>query len=279
MAIQAFRREFTWFLLPVCIFMLFSLLVPIGFIIYYSFTPSDAGDSSFSLASYQNLLTSRLFMASAQTTIIVAFSATILTVLLGYPVALHLSRISPQWRPLFTGLVLLPFWTSVLVKSYSFIVVLGDAGLVNQLLTAIGLPQTQLLFNRIGLFVGMTNFLIPFAVFPLLSNLVRQPATLRRTADVMGASRTRIFWEITFPLSLPALMVSAVTCFVLSLGVFAIPALLGGRRDLMVANLIDFYTREALDWSTSCAIAVLLLVTCAALFFALRYVSGNRRLV
>jgi len=163
--------------------------------------------------------------------------------------------------------VLLPFWTSILVKSYAFIVVLGDAGIVNHAFMALGLPKVPMMFNRIGVLVGMSSFQIPFVVFPLLANLLAQDANLRRTAAVMGASDLRIFWQITFPLSLPGLLAGAIMCFVMAMGSFVTPALLGGRKDMMVANLIDFYTREALDWASASAIAVILFAVSALLLW------------
>jgi ABC-type spermidine/putrescine transport system permease subunit I len=163
--------------------------------------------------------------------------------------------------------VLLPFWTSILVKSYAFIVVLGDSGLVNNMLATLGLPKLPMIFNRFGVLVGMSSFQIPFVVFPLLANLLAQDANLRRTAAVMGASELRIFWQITFPLSLPGLLAGGIMCFVLAMGSFVTPALLGGRQDMMVANLIDFYTRESLDWASASAIAVILFAVSATLLW------------
>jgi putative spermidine/putrescine transport system permease protein len=273
MAAAVLRREFIGFLLPVCLLMGFGLLVPFGFIIHYSL------GEAFSPRAYLELFGSRLFLQVTWTTLEISLAATLFSILVGYPVALHLSRVSDRWRPLFLIFVLLPFWTSILVKSYSFIVVLGEAGLINQALTALGLPKLALMFNRAGVLIGMTNFLIPFVVFPVLANLLGQGSDLRRAAAVMGASDLRIFWRITFPLSLPGLMAGAIMSFVISLGFFVTPALLGGRRDMMVANLIDFYTREALDWPAASAISVLLLAITGALLMLLGRWRGKDALI
>jgi putative spermidine/putrescine transport system permease protein len=269
MAARALNRDFIGFLLPVCALMGFGLLVPLAFIVHHSL------GETFSLDAYTGLFQSRLFLRVVWTTVEIAVVATLVSLLLGYPIALHLSRVSDRWRPVFLILVLLPFWTSILVKNYSFIVVLGEQGLINQTIAAAGLPKLPMMFNRVGVIVGMTNFLIPFIVFPLLANLLGQSAELRRTASVMGASDLRIFWQITFPLSLPGLMAGGIMCLVISLGFFVTPALLGGRQDMMVANLIDFYTRETLDWPTASAIAVLLLATSAILLMLLGKVRNE----
>jgi putative spermidine/putrescine transport system permease protein len=274
MASNSLPREFIGFLAPVCALMGAGFLVPLAFIFYQS-----VHSETFTLKAYSDLLSSGLFLRVSRTTVEISLAATMLSIILGYPIALHISRVSERVRPLFLILVLLPFWTSILVKSYSYIVVLGQAGLINQLFTAFGLPKLDLIFNRIGVLVGMTNFLIPFVVFPLLANLLGQSTDLKKAASVMGASDMRIFWKITFPLSSPALLAGGLMSFVISLGFFVTPALLGGRHDMMVANLIDFYTREALDWGTASAIAVLLLIASGILLTMLEKVRSKGSLI
>lgn len=274
MSLQMNRRELAQFLGPVSAIMAFCLVIPLGFIFYKSL-----GDGPPSLDAYFKLLNSQLFLRVSLTTVEISFVATAVSLLLGYPIALHLSRLSDQWRPIFLIFVLLPFWTSILVKSYSFIVVLGDQGLVNNALASIGLPRLPMMFNRVAVLVGMSNFLVPLVVFPLLSNLLAQSPDLRKTAAVMGASNFRIFWQITFPLSASGLVAGGTMCFVISLGFFVTPALLGGRQDMMVANLIDFYTREALDWTTASAIAVLLFLVSSTLLLLLGRLRRENALI
>lgn len=268
------RRQFIGFLVPVTGLMGFGLLVPFCIIVYNSL-----GGGRLSLQAYLDLFNSPLFVRVTWTTLQISFSAALLSGLLGYPIALHLSRVSDRWRPIFLILVLLPFWTSILVKSYSFIVVLGEHGFVNVGLEALGVSPLPLMFNRVGVLVGMTNYLIPFIVFPLLANLLGQSPELRKAAAVMGASDLRIFWKITFPLSLPGFFAGGIMCFVISLGSFVTPALLGGRHDMMVANLIDFYTRESLDWTVASAIAVLLFAASSMLLLMLGNVQGKKSLI
>jgi putative spermidine/putrescine transport system permease protein/mannopine transport system permease protein len=158
-------------------------------------------------------------------------------------------------------LVLLPFWTSILVKSYAFTVILGREGVINLVLswvfgTQVALPM---ILNRFGVMVGMTNYLTPFIVFPVLASLLAIDPALYRAADIMSARPMRIFFTITLPLSLPGIVAGVSSVMVMSLGFFVIPALLGGRQDVMLANLVDFYTRETLDWNMAAAIGVLLL--------------------
>lgn len=274
MSSQMNRWELAGFLAPVSAIMAFGLVVPLGFIL-----SSSLGDGRLSLEAYSALFKSSLFLRVSWTTFQIALSSTALSLLLGYPIALHLSRLSDRWRPIFLIFVLLPFWTSILVKSYSFIVVLGGHGLANDALAALGLPRLPMMFNRVGVLVGMSSYLIPFVVFPLLSNLLAQNADLRKTAAVMGASDLRIFWQITFPLSASGLLAGGIMCFVISLGSFVTPALLGGRQDMMVANLIDFYTRESLDWASASAVAVLLFAVSGTLLLLLGRLRGGNGLI
>lgn len=274
MAERRLTQDFAGLLLPVCLLMAVGFAVPLAFIFHQSaFVPH------FSLSQFAELLESRLFLKVFVTTVEISLSTSLVSLLLGYPVALHLSRTPSNRRALYMILVLLPFWTSILVKSYAFVIILGENGIVNSILAGIGLPKGELIFNRVGVLVGMANFFIPFVVFPVLANLLSHDPNLRRAAEVMGASKLRIFWTITFPLSLPGVMASFVLTFVLSLGFFVTPALLGGRHDMMLANLIDFYTRETLDWPAASAIAVVLLVTTALLLGLLGRVRGARSMV
>lgn len=266
--------EFAGLLLPVCLLMAVGFIVPLLFIFHQSaFIPE------FSFSEFTELFESRLFIKVFLTTVEISLATSVLSILLGYPVALHLSRTPSNRRAIYMILVLLPFWTSILVKSYAFLIILGENGIINSILAGTGLPKGEFIFNRIGVLVGMTNFFIPFVVFPILANLLSHDPNLRRAAEVMGASKFRIFWSITFPLSLPGIAAGFVLTFVLSLGFFVTPALLGGRHDMMLANLIDFYTRETLDWPAASAIAVVLLISTALLLALLGRVRGAQPVV
>jgi putative spermidine/putrescine transport system permease protein len=209
-----------------------------------------------------------LFRRSLATTFEISAMGALLSLLLGYPVALHLSRLSPRARAFCMILVLVPFWTSILVKSYAFTVLLGKQGIVNSALSWLfgSGVEVPMLFNRVGVMVGMTNYLVPFVVFPVLASLLAIDRSVYRAVEIMGAKPPTVFWRVTLPLSMPGVASALISTFVMSTGFFVIPALLGGRQDVMLANLVDFYTRETLDWNMAAAIGVILLaiVTLAA---------------
>lgn len=250
---------------PATAFLFLVMLVPLAYVAYTSVT---AADGSLTFTAYERLFKSALFLRTLGTTFEISVLASLCSLLLGYPIALHLAKQSPRRRAIFMVLVLVPFWTSILVKSYAFTVLLGRAGLINQMLTSLFGEQIQLpmLFNRFGVMVGMTNYLIPFVVFPVLASLLAIDKTLYTASEIMGAKPPRIFFKITLPLSLPGVAAGVLSTTVMSMGFFVIPALLGGRQDVMMSNLVDFYTRESMDWNMASAIGVILLgiVTLAA---------------
>ncbi|VVD74264.1 Putrescine transport system permease protein PotH [Pandoraea morbifera] len=262
---------------PATLFLFLVMLVPLAYVVYTSITSPDGG---LSLAAYQRLFTSNLFMRTLWSTFEISIFASLSSLLLGYPIALHLAKQTPKKRAIYMVLVLVPFWTSILVKSYAFTVLLGREGLVNQLLSTLLGMQVQLpmLFNRFGVMVGMTNYLIPFIVFPVLASLLAIDKTLYRASEIMGARPPRIFFQITLPLSLPGLAAAVLSTTIMSMGFFVIPALLGGRKDVMMSNLVDFYTRETMDWNMASAIGVILLgiVTLAAVGAGQLKKMGNR---
>lgn len=261
------------FLAPVCLLMLGVFLVPLAGI---ALTSVEDGSRA-----YLEIADSRLFRQVLWNTFTISAGATLASVALGYPIAYHLARSTPRLRAVCMIFVLLPFWTSILVKSFALTVILGEQGIVNSILHwALGADAgLQMIFNRTGATIGMTHYLLPFMVFPILASLLAQGGELQRAAQVMGAGPTRIFLRVTLPLSTPGVLAGCVICFVLSLGMFVTPALLGGRKDMMMSNLVDFYTRISLDWSVASAIAVTLLLITGVLLLALTRLPGEHRLI
>lgn len=262
------------FAAPAMVLIFGVFLAPLAIVLLQSFARDG-----FTLEGYEKILGSTLFWRILRNTLEITLGAMLLSLLAGYPLAYFISQLRPAGRAVAMVLVLLPFWTSILVKSFAFIVVLGERGLIKTWLRAVLDADVvpALLFNRVGVMIGMVHFLIPFCVFPILTNLLAQPPELRRAARIMGAGRAQTFFRVTFPLSLPAVAAGAIMTAVLSIGVFVTPALLGGRRDMMVANLIDYYTREALDWTTAAALSVILLVISGMLIAILSTVDKSDR--
>ena len=263
-----------WFSAPAILLIAAVFVIPLAIVLLQSLYREG-----FTLQGYEQILGSTLFWRILRTTLEITLEASLISLLLGYPVAYFISQLNRTQRAIAMIFVLLPFWTSILVKSFAFIVILGEQGIVKNLLRQLLSYELSgsMVFNRIGVMVGMVHFLIPFCVFPILNNLLAQPPELRRAALIMGASRRQVFFRVTFLLSIPAIVAAAAMTVVLSIGVFVTPALLGGRRDMMVANLIDYYTREALDWNMAAALSIMLLAVSGALIWVLSRVDNADR--
>lgn len=248
-------RAQTIFMSPAVLIAAVIVLPPFSYVLYTS-----VHGSALSLAAYGEVLTSKLFRQALGTTLVIAGAASLLSLLLGFIVALHLARQPARRRAVLIVLVLLPFWTSILVKCFAFTIILGREGIINSVLSWIfdAKIQLPLVLNRIGLLVGMTNVLIPLIVLPVLASLLAIDNAIYRAASIMGAKPMRIFWTVTVPMCLPGIFAGLFSIFVMSLGAFIIPALLGGPQDQMLSNLVDFYNREVLDWPKAAAISVLL---------------------
>ncbi|MES1926683.1 ABC transporter permease [Salinisphaera sp. T31B1] len=260
-------------LVPLGALLLAMFLWPLGYVGWTSFY-----DGGFTTQGYAQVLTSGLIRKVAWNTLSISLWSTAVALLLGYALAMHITRMPRHRRAPYLVMVMLPFWTSILVKSFALTVVLGDQGFVTQLLRWLsgGYWHPQLMFNRFSVVVGMTNYLLPFMVLPVMASLESQDANLERAARIMGAGPLRIFFRVTLPLSLPGVFAGILMCLTLSMGMYITPALLGGSSDMMLSNLIDFYTRQSLDWVLATSIAMMLLLISAVLMLLLVRAQASR---
>jgi ABC-type spermidine/putrescine transport system permease subunit I len=258
-------------LAPLTALMLAVLVYPLALTVWTSVYPGH-----FTLQAYSELVASGLFQKVLRNTFEISITGTVVSLLVAYPVAMHLAAQTPRRRTAYLILVMLPFWTSILVKSFALTAVFGNQGLINQLLGLLsgGQLNIPMMFNRVGVILGMINFLLPFMILSILGSLLAQDRTLILAAETMGAKPLRIFRKITLPLSLPGVIAGVLINITLSIGMYITPALLGGRQDMMVANLVDFYTRQTLDWTAASATAVVLLAISGVLVFLLGRVRG-----
>jgi len=244
------------FLVPLSVFLSIAFIVPLLLVAYTS-----VYDSGYTSRGYLALSQSKLYRQALVNTLLISGISGVVATVLGYIVAYHLSLLTQRRRALYIVLVMLPFWTSILVKSFAFTVILGHSGIINNALRFIfgeG-AVTPLIFNRVGVIIGLVHWLLPFAVLPILNNLLGQDDAIKQAATLMGASATRIFCKITLPLSVPGIVAGLAMCSVIAAGSIVTPSLLGGRGDMMLANLVDFYVREALDWTVASSISMTLL--------------------
>jgi putative spermidine/putrescine transport system permease protein len=243
--------------LPGVAFMAVFFLLPVGLIAAQSVL-----DPHFTLKFYEHLATVPEYATVLWISIKIGLISTVFTMLAGYPVAYLLVIAKPGARALMMALILLPFWTNILVRCYAWMLVLQTKGLVNTALIdwfgVMGKPL-PLLFNLTGVIIGMVHYLLPIAILTLYAGLKTIDLRLVRAAQGLGANPVRAFFEIFVPLSLPSARATTMLIFVLSLGFYVTPALLGGRTEITIAMLVSTYFSDALNWGFGSALAVLLL--------------------
>jgi putative spermidine/putrescine transport system permease protein len=211
-------------------------------------------------------------------TLQIAIIVTLCTLLLGYPVAYGLSSISASRANLLMILVLIPFWTSILVRSYAWMVLLGQEGIINEALIAAGVLDgpVQLLNTRLAVYLGMIHILLPFMILPLYAVMRGIDRNLLRAAGNLGAPPSAIFRRIFLPLSLPGVAAGCLLVFILSLGFYITPALLGGQRDVMVSMLIQQQISQ-LKWGFGAALALILLILALGIYALFNRLLGVER--
>lgn len=248
------RRRSSWWLLlaPVLVFDLLLFLTPLGKLV----------QSSFADNAYVRVLEDPLVLRSLVNTLTISLASTAVTVVLGYVIALVLWRAGNVTRVILFAVVLLPFWTGILVKNFAWAVLLQDNGLVNAFLQGVGLTHApiELLHNRFAVIVGMVHVLLPYAVFPIFSSLTSIDDRLGLAARSLGAREGSVFRRITLPLSMPGISAAGLLVFIISTGFFITPVVMGGPGDMMIANQIDYYARQLTDFSGAAALAVILTV-------------------
>ena len=205
----------------------------------------------------------------------ISAAVALLCALLGYPLAYLLATIPPRRANLMLILVLLPFWTSALVRTTAWVVLLQSEGVVNGLLQSIGLIDAPLalIYNRLGVYIAMTHVLLPFLVLPLHGVMKGIGRDEMRAASSLGASPLRAFLKVYFPQTLPGLLAGMIIVFTISLGYYITPALVGGGADQMVSGSIAFYTSQSLNWGMAAALSLLLMLPLALMTFAGRYLT------
>ena len=223
-------------------------------------------------AHYEKALTDGLYVRVLLGTLQIGLYVSAICLLLGYPVAHFLATASPRWATVGFAFLLLPFWTSLLVRTYAWMVLLGRNGVVNRFLLDTGViaEPLPLLYNLAGVLIGMVHVLLPFMVFPIYSIMRRVDSGLLLAAEGLGATPWKIFRRIYLPLTLPGVLAGTTLVFILSIGFYITPALLGGGRLLMVAVLIEKQVREVLDWGVAAALSVVLLAAALIVHAAFR---------
>lgn len=244
-------------LLPACLLLLTCFVYPVGWLLMRSFSSPEWG-----FQNYLQLYNRPIYLRVLWNTIVISSTVTLCCVLIGYPLAYTMANGSPRVRRWLIFIVLIPFWTSILVRTFAWMVLLQRQGLINETLLTIGiiLEPVALIYNRTGVLIGMTQILLPFLVFPLYSVMLRIDPNLSAAASTLGAPPVRNFLRVYLPLSLPGLLVGAMLVFIIANGYFITPALLGGTGDIMIAQMIERQIGQFGNWGLAGALAVVLMM-------------------
>jgi putative spermidine/putrescine transport system permease protein len=243
-------------LAPAGLFLGAAFLLPLAQLFRLSLGARDGP-----LAAYREVLGSVVYQRVFLNTLIVAFVVTVVCILLAYPTAFVLSQLRGGLRAVAFYCVLVPFWISLLVRTYAWMLLLGTQGPVNAALVAVGVVSQPLplLFNTTGVLIGMVHVLLPYAILPIYAAMVKVDGRLLLASDGLGAPPATTFRRVYLPLTLPGVTAGAVFVFLLALGFFVTPALLGGLRNLTVATLIENLVNERLAWALAAAASFALL--------------------
>jgi ABC-type spermidine/putrescine transport system permease subunit I len=221
-----------------------------------------------SLAQYDKALLDGLYLRVLADTFRIALLVTAFTLALGYPVAWFLASAPPRWAAVGLFCLILPFWTSVLIRTYAWSVILGRNGVLNRALLDAGAIEEplRLLNNEIGVLIGMVHVLLPYMVFPVYAVMRRQDPTLLLASRGLGASGPQTFLRVFLPLTVPGILAGTTLVFVLALGFFITPAILGGGRVMMIAVLIEHQVRGLSNWPFAAALSAVLLAAALATY-------------
>lgn len=239
------------------------LVLPVGLVLAYSFFQRGTYGGvvyDWTFDNYRRAFDS-LYLSVLWFSLRVAVEATVISLLIGYPVALFVATRPARWRTVLLVLIILPFWTSLLIRTYAWIVLLNDQGLINRVLRGSGLVDepVRLLYNEFAIVIGMVSTYLPLMVLPIYAALERLGPELAEASADLGANAWKRLWTVMVPLTLPGIAAGCIFVFVPTLGNFLIPDLLGGGRRQMVGNLIQGQFLKARDWPFGATLAVSLI--------------------
>ena len=274
------RRESLTFLglsMPAVLGILIIVFLPIFWLSSLSFYDAKGALSTENYARiFESALYKRTFVVTSQ----ISITVTVICVLLGYPLCYWLTKMKDRTASILMIFVLVPFWTSILVRTYAWLVLLQRKGVINSSLVSLGIidEPIQLAHNLTGSIIGMVHIMLPFLILPLYATMRGIDTDLVRAALGLGSTPRKAFWHVFFPMSLPGLFAGIVLVFILSLGFFVTPALLGGGRVQMLAQRIESTITIYSNWGAASALGVVLLLLAFVMIWLMNRVFGLDKL-
>lgn len=264
------KRNFTWTLsLPAVVLLAVVCVAPLVVLFALSFV--EGGQPT--LAHYTRILTSPAYLTILQTTFALSVGVMVLAVVLGYPLCYFIVNLPEKWRPLALALVSLPLWTSILVRTFAWQILLQRRGVINSILMDVGLIQQplQLAFTIWGAMLGMLHIVLPLFVLPVYVAMTQIDRRLLQAASSLGASNTRVFWTVFAPLTIPGVAAGMLIVFIYALGFYITPEILGGGKVITVSMKVAENATMYSEWGAASSLgAVLLLVAALAIGLSLK---------
>ena len=221
---------------------------------------------------YVYLFNNPVYLKVMVNTLKIAILITVLCMIIGYPFAYWMTTLKPKWQLAAVTVVVLSFLVSILVRVYAWIVLLGNNGVVNSLLLKLGwiTQPLKIIYNSFGVNIGTLNVLLPFFILPLYFSMLKIDQRLMKAAASLGASPAQTFIRVYFPLTIPALISSSILVFILTLGFYITPAILGGGKVSMIANVLDLLINQMSSWELASALSVILLIVTIVFYYISR---------
>ena len=253
------RTQFTFlmFLVPAVLLLVIAFIFPL-----FALLSQSVLDPDWTTRHFEKIINGRIYLPVLLRTLKISLLTAVFCLLLGYPVAYIMAKTKGPMRLIIMAFVLIPFWTNILARMFAWIVLLGKEGVINTSLLSLGLIQQPIafMFSEFAVLIGMVHYMLPYMILPLLAVMVAIPDNLTDAAANLGASPLRAFFHVFLPLSLPGIAAGGLMVFIISLGFYVTPALLGGPKDILLAQVIEFQISETLNWGFAAALSLILLV-------------------
>lgn len=243
---------------PPTILAVLMVVLPLFYMLRVSFYPHStvsAHGEGFTLANYLDILTDPFYLRILGRTILVGLGTGIFCTLIGYPVALYMARSSPRKQQIFTLLLVAPLYTSIVIRCYAWVVILGNKGIVNGILGLFGIKSISMLYSYFSVYLGLVYVFLAYMILNIFNVLVTIRRDTEEASMIMGATPVRTFLEVTFPLSLPGVFSGFLLDFVLSMGAYIVPATLGGTKMGLIPNYVYESVISSFNWTQGSALA------------------------
>lgn len=261
---------------PYCVWLGIFVVIPMLMIVVYAFTQAgnDVTTLSFTLANFQKFFSpvfGKVFWKSLE----IAALTTVICILLGYPLAYIIANMNERWRPTMILLMTIPQWINMLIRTYAWIGILSDVGLINNILGFFGLGPVKLLYTDFAVILGMIYNFLPFMVLPIYTSLAKMDQSLIQASYDLGANQIQTFRKIIFPLSIPGVMSGVIMVFLPAVSSFVIPKLLGGGQYMLIGSLIENQFISVGEWNFGSAISLIMAIVILVSMYFIKKVDKD----